>query len=70
MLGKVICLKLKELARKFNIIIAWFYGEADHGKGLVDAISSYRCKQPITNTIITEDKWFQNASVESFTSLW
>ena len=53
---------MKELARKFNITVAWFYGEAGYGKGLVDTMSSFGCKQPITNVIITEDKWFQSAS--------
>ena len=54
--------QMKELARKFNITVAWFYGEAGYGKGLVDAMSSFGCKQPITNVIITEDKWFQSTS--------
>ena len=54
--------QMKELARKFNIIVAWFYRETGHRKGLADATSSFGCKQPITNAIITEGKWFQNAS--------
>ena len=49
----------QELARKFIITVAWFYGEAGHGKGLVDAMSSLGCKQPITNAVITEDKWLK-----------
>ena len=54
--------QMKELARKFNITVALFYGEAGLGKGLVDAMSSFGCKQPITNAIITKDKCFQNRS--------
>ena len=54
--------QIKELARKFDITVAWFYGKAGHRKGLGDAMSSFGCKEPITNAIITEDKWFQNAS--------
>ena len=50
----------KELGRKFNITIAWFYGEAGHRKGLVDATSSFGCKQPFKHVIVTEDRWFKN----------
>ena len=52
---------MKELARKFNIIVAWFYGETGHRNRIVDAMSSFGCNQPIANAIITEGKWFQNA---------
>lgn len=30
---------MKELARKYTIALAWLYGEAGFGKGLVDAMS-------------------------------
>ena len=52
---------MKKLARKFNIIVAWFYCDTGHRNRVVDAMSSFGCKQPITNAIITEGKWFQNA---------
>ena len=52
---------MKELARKFNIIVAWFYGETGHRNRIVDAMSSFGCNKPIANAIITEGKWFQNA---------
>ena len=32
---------MTELARKCSITVAWFYGEPGHGKGLVDAMSSF-----------------------------
>ena len=46
---------MKELARKFNITVALFYSKAGHKKGLVDGMSSFGCKKPITNVIITEE---------------
>ena len=52
---------MKELAKKFNITVAWSYGEAKHGKALVDAMSSIDCKQPIKHAIVTDDRWFKNA---------
>ena len=39
----------------------WFYGIAGHGRGLVDAMSSFGCKRPLQNTIVTDDKWFSHA---------
>ena len=53
---------MKELAKKFNITVAWFYGEAGHGKGLVDAMLSFGCKQSIKHAIAAEDRLFKNAS--------
>ena len=57
---KYIFHQTKELGKRFNITIASFYGEARHGKGLVDAMSSFGCKQPIKHAIVTEDIWFKN----------
>ena len=53
---------MKKLAIKFNIIVAWFYCDTGHRNRVVDAMSSFGCKQPITNAIITKDKCFQNRS--------
>ena len=50
------------LAKKYNIDIYWFYGEAGHGRGLIDAMAWFGCKGPLRQAIIGEDKWFDNAS--------
>ena len=47
--------QLEELAKKYSIDIFWFYGTPGHGRGLVDAMSSFGCKAPIKKAIITED---------------
>ena len=52
---------MKELARKYSITVAWFYGEPGHGKGLVDAMSSFGCKQPLRHSVISEDVWYLTA---------
>lgn len=52
---------MMKLAQKYNITIFWFYGEAGHGKGLVDAMSSFGCKQILRSAIISEDKWFPDS---------
>ena len=36
----------------------WFYREPGHGRGLVDAMSSFGCKRPLRQMIENEDKWF------------
>ena len=53
--------KVKALALKYNITIFWFYGEAGHGRGLVDAMSSFGCKKILNQAIICEDVWFKDA---------
>ena len=53
---------LMSLAEKYDILIVWFYGEPGHGRGLVDAMSSFGCKAPLRSVILTQDKWFHNAS--------
>ena len=53
--------KLKMLAQKYQIVFAWFYGEAGHGRGLVDAMSSFGCKQQLKYEIVANDGWFPGA---------
>ena len=53
---------MADLASKLNIRVTWFYGDAGHGRGLIDAISSFGCKGPLTSAIITQDKWIDTAS--------
>ena len=58
-----------KLATEFGIKIIWFYVEPGHGCGLVDAMSSFGCKQQLCHEIVTNDSWFQNAEemVQFFT---
>ena len=51
---------MRSLALKHNIKIVWFYGEPGHGRGLVDAMSSFGCKGPLRKLIINEDQWYDN----------
>ena len=53
---------LKKLAIEYDINIIWFYGIAGHGKGTVDAMSSFGCKAILRNAIITDDLMFNNAN--------
>ena len=52
---------MKKLAEKYEIIVCWCYGVPGHGRGLVDAMSSFGCKQPLKHAILTTDKWFSSA---------
>ena len=46
---------------RHNIRIDFFYGEAGHGRGLVDAMAWFGCKGPLRKSILTEDSWYSNA---------
>ena len=52
---------LLDIAKKYNINIEFFYGEAGHGRGLIDAMVWFGCKGPMRKHIIQTDKWFENA---------
>ena len=52
---------MAELAEKYKIRVTWFYGVAGHGKGTVDAMSSFGCKKPLAQKIIGEDHWISSA---------
>ena len=53
--------QMKKIAAEFGIAVVWFYGEPGHGGGLVDAMSSFGCKQQLCHEIVTNDAWFANA---------
>ena len=53
---------LKALAMKYKIQVVWFYGEPGHGRGLVDAMSSFGCKRALRQMIVKEDKWFETSN--------
>ena len=48
--------KMKELAEKYEIDVIWFYGITGHGRGLVDAMSSFGCKSIPQDSITTNDE--------------
>ena len=52
---------MKKLASDFGITVVWFYKKPGHGCGLVDAMSSFGCKQQLRHEIVNNDSWFQNA---------
>ena len=53
--------QMQVLAVKHNIDIFWFYGAAGHGKGLIDAMSSFGCKRQLRHAIVAEDIWLPTA---------
>ena len=53
--------QMKKIAAESVITAVWFYGEPEHGHRLVDAISSFGCKQQLRHEIATNDAWFANA---------
>ena len=58
---KYIFFEMKKIAIEYNINVVWFYGEPGHGRGLVDAMSSFGCKQQLRHEIVLNDTWFSNA---------
>ena len=52
---------MKKVAMDFGITVVWFYSEPGHGRGLVDAMLSFGCKQQLRHKIIISDSWFLNA---------
>ena len=52
---------MKMLACEYNIEVVWFHGEAGHGRGLVDSMSSFGCKAVLRDAIITNNMWFPGA---------
>ena len=53
--------QMKELAKEFELLVCWFYGEPGHGKGTIDAMSSFGCNALLRSDIIRNDNWFENA---------
>ena len=53
---------MRKLAMEKNITVAWFYGDPGHGKGTVDAMSSFGCKTPMRQAIASKDIWFEGAA--------
>ena len=45
---------------QFNVVIAKIFGAADHGKGLIGAMSSFGFKSTLRHDIVTFNKWFSD----------
>ena len=60
------CLKTfsryKEISKKLGKPLIIYYGIPGHGKGLVDACSSFGVKQPLRRACIIDDKMFNSAT--------
>ena len=49
---------MQSLGDRFNVVIVRIFGAAGHGKGLIDAISSFGIRSVLRCDIITLNKWF------------
>ena len=52
---------MQSLADQFNVVTVTIFGAAGHGKGLIDAMSSFGVKSILRRDIITLDKWFSDS---------
>ena len=53
---------MQKLAEELGITIGWFYGEPGHGRGVIDAMSSFGTKGPLRQRILATDDWFHDAN--------
>ena len=53
---------LIDLSLRYGIQIIWFYGEAGHGRGLIDVMAWFGVKGPLRHTILSGDRWFRTAA--------
>jgi hypothetical protein len=51
----------QNLCDDYGVNIVKTYGAPGHGKGLVDAMSSFGVKSPLRNAVVTKDMWFPTA---------
>ena len=49
---------MQNLAANYNLHIFRLYGAAEHGKGLIDAMSSLWVKAILRRDVVTLDMWF------------
>ena len=53
---------LLNITKTYHIHIDWFFGEPGHGRGLIDAMAWFGCKDGLMRKeIISNDAWFLNA---------
>ena len=53
---------LQQIAKNYNVTVLRIYGAARHGKGLIDAMSSFGVKGILRRDIIENDEWFSNSA--------
>ena len=58
---KYVFKSLQSLANKHNVAIVCVYSAAGHGKGLIDAMSSFGVKSVLRRDIVALDHWFANS---------
>ena len=51
----------QNLANKYNVRIVRLYGAEEHGKELIDAMSSFGVNSILTKDIVTGDVWYKNS---------
>lgn len=51
----------QQLVDEYDIKLFKAWGAPGHGRGLVDSMSSFGCKSPLREAIVTQDKWFPTA---------
>ena len=49
------------MANEYNVCIIRLYGAAGHGKGLIDATSSFGVKSILRKDIVANDLWYRNS---------
>ena len=53
---------MMKLSNKYNVRIIRVYGAAGHGKGLIDAMSTFGVKTILRRDIVSHDCWFQSST--------
>ena len=53
--SKIVFGKYKQLASEKGIPVICHYADSSHGKGLVDAISDFRAKDPLRKAVVIQD---------------
>ena len=52
---------MQSLADKYNVTVVRLFGAPGHGKGLIDAMSSFGVKSVLRRDIVTKNDWFNNS---------
>ena len=55
--------KLQKISDFYNCVIVYIYGAAGNGKGLIDAMSAFGCKNLLRMDILGEDAWWADRKV-------
>ena len=50
---------MQRLTGKYSVTVTRVYGAAGHGKGLIDAMSSFGVNNTLRQSMITNDWWFE-----------